>query len=330
MTPLFRPLRVGCVCLFTLPGLIARGDDTPGAPAPAARNQAPSATSSPTPAAPAARAPNNGELQKIQGIFDTDLPKTENKGSIRLIVHPHVGDFINRSYVRVLTGIRWGLNDHTEFTAAVEPYFDMSTKSGPSGNGIGDYQLGVKYGFREKLFPGYDTSVGLNTYFPVGHPPVDLTTGHDRYSPYIVIGKKIPSRPGLTVFLNAGPNILHKTSIPGQFEDNVPHSSSFAITPGLVYGHYPYHYTLEFTCETTSLLGHGNKQFFTLRPGFAWDLPPKFKFHAKGRWTIGVGFHVTVGPEGTTTGAGGKLRVDLGISRWFHRNTPAPDTGDSH
>lgn len=43
------------------------------------------------------------ELHKITGIFDTDLPKTERKGSVRLIVHPHLGDFTSRSYLRVDT-----------------------------------------------------------------------------------------------------------------------------------------------------------------------------------------------------------------------------------
>lgn len=30
-------------------------------------------------------------MHKISGIFDTDLPKTEKKGSVRFIMHPHMG-----------------------------------------------------------------------------------------------------------------------------------------------------------------------------------------------------------------------------------------------
>ncbi len=306
MAPLPRIFRAGCVWLLAClaPGLQA--EDAAG--------QTPPADSSRTP---------SGELYKIPGIFNSDLPKTVRKGSIRLLLNPRGGDILNRAYFRTLAGIRWGLNDHTELTAAVEAYFNMTTKDGPTGNGIGDYQFGVKYGFREKLFRGYDTSVGLNTYFPVGRPPVDLTTGYDRYSPYIVIGKKIASRPGLLVFVNTGANLLRKTSVPGLFPANTPHSSSLAITPGFLYDHGSFHYTFEFTYETTSLLGRGNKQFVTLRPGLAWDLPPKLKFHAKGRWTIGASFRITAGPDGITSGASGKLRLDLGITRWFRKNAPA-------
>jgi len=60
-------------------------------------------------------------------------------------------------------------------------------------------------------------------------------------------------------------------------------------------------------------------------PGFAWDLPPKLRFHAKGRVTVAVGMHVIFGPDGTSTGGGGKLRAEFGISKWFRRD--AKDSG---
>jgi hypothetical protein len=275
----------------------------------------------PTPAAanPSA-APATSDLRKIEGIFGSDLPKTEKKGSIRLILHPHFGDLTNRDYIRVLTGLRWGVNDHTELSAAVETYLDHGLKSTSEGNGVGDVRFGGKYSFREQLIPGYETSAGLNLLFPVGSPPVGMTNGHNAYSPYFVIGKKLPRYPGLTVFLNTGINFLQKTSIPGSFERNTPHSHSVAFTPGLVYDRGPLHYTLEVAYETTSLIGQDNDQFFTIRPGIAWDLPPKLKFHSKGRVTVGAGLHVTFGPDGVSTGGGGKLRAEFGISKWFRRD----------
>lgn len=284
----------------------------------------------PAPAAPAAPAasakPGEADLRKIEGIFDSDLPKTERKGSWRLIVHPHFGDLTNRDYLRILTGLRWGVNDHTELTVGAEGYVDHGLKHTSEGNGIGDLRLGGKYSFGEKLFPGYDTSVGFNLYFPVGHPPLSMTNGHNEYSPYFVIGKKIDRYPGLTVFLNTGVNFLQSTGIPGSFERNTPHSSSVSVTPGLVYDRNALHYTLEVAYETTSLLGRDNKQFFTIRPGLAWDLPPGLKFHSKGRVTAGAGIHVTFGPDGVSTGGGGKVRAEFGVSRWFRRD-PRKDDG---
>lgn len=279
-------------------------------------------------AAFAADAPpaSDTEIRKIEGVFSSDLPKTERKGSLRLIVHPHFGDLTNRDYIRVLTGLRWGLNDHTELSTGLESFLDHGLKHTSSGSGLGDVRFGGKYSFGEKLWAGYDTSIGANLFFPVGHPPVTMTNGHNAYSPFFVVGRKIASHPGLTVFLNTGVDFLEHTSIPGSFERNTPHSHSVSFTPGLVYEHYPYHYTLEFSYETTSLIGRDQQQFCTVRPGFAWDLPPRLRFGARGRVTIGLGVHVTFGPDGTSTGGGGKLRAEFGLKRWFQRDKK--DSGD--
>ena len=69
-------------------------------------------------------------MRKITGIFDTDLPKTEQKGSVRFIMHPHMGDFRRRSYIRLPLGFRWGVNDHVEMTATVEPYIEHGLRRG--------------------------------------------------------------------------------------------------------------------------------------------------------------------------------------------------------
>lgn len=265
------------------------------------------------------------EVRRIEGIFGSDLPTTERKGSVRLIVHPHLGDLTNRDYLRLLTGVRWGMTDHTEFTVGLESYIDHGLKHTSEGTGLGDVRFETKHSFGEELIPGYESSVGLNLFFPIDHPPVGMTNGHNKYTPYFVTGKRLGSHPGLTVFFETGLDLLEKTSIPGSFERNELHSSSIFLTPGLVYTHYPYHYTLEFTYATTALVGHDNKQAFTVRPGFAWDLPPKLRFHAKGRVTVAVGLHVIFGPDGTSTGGGGKLRAEFGISRWFRRD--AKDVG---
>lgn len=297
--------------------------------APAISHAAP-ANSTP---APGGQPAHEADVRKIEGIFGTDLPTTERKGSVRLIVHPHIGDLTNRDYLRVLTGFRWGVTDHTEVTAGVESYLDHGLKRSSEGTGFGDLRFETKHSFGAELIPGWESSVGLNLYFPVNHPPVGMTNGHNRYTPYFVTGKRIASHPGLTLFVETGVNILEKTSIPGSWERNELHSSSNFVTPGLVYTRYPYHYTLELTYATTSLLGHGNENAFTVRPGFAWDLPPQLRFHTRGRVTVAVGLGVIFGPDGTSTSGGGKLRAEFGVTRWFRRDAkdaglPTPTASD--
>ena len=266
-------------------------------------------------------------LHKIAGIFDTDLPKTEKKGSLKFIVHPHLGDFTSRSYVRVPLGVRWGVNDHVEFNATVEPYFQHGLRSGSPGNGIGDVQLGGKYAFREWLKPDYDASAGINVRLPVGSPPLDMTDGFNHFAPYLVISKKSRTTTGLTYFVSTTLDVMEKSFVMGTFRKDDPHSTSITFGPGFVLDRYPYHYTLEAGYQTTSLVGKDNKQFAFIKPGFAWDLPRRLTFNSHGRWLLGFSLKITEGPDGTRFDSGGKLRGEISISRWFRRDksdTPGP------
>lgn len=264
--------------------------------------------------------PEDKSLRKVEGIFNTDLPKTEKKGRIRFIIHPHLGDFTRRPYVRVPLGIRWGVNDHVEFSATVEPYFEHGLKSGSPGNGIGDLEFGGKYAFKRWLNSDYDASVGLNVRLPVGSPPLDLTDGYNHYAPYFVVSKQSAKTKGLTYFVNTTLDVMKKSSVAGTFRKDDPHSTSMIFSTGFVLDRYPYHWTLETGYQTTSLVGKDNKQFVYVRPGFAWDLPRKLTFDSHGRWLIGASIKITEGPDGTRLDSGGKLRGEFGITRWFRRD----------
>lgn len=281
-------------------------------------------------ALPAARAqepapaPDDKSLHRIPGIFDTELPKTEKKGRLRLIIHPHLGNFTSRSYLRVPLGVRWGVNDHVEFTATVEPYLQHGLRRGSPGNGVGDVELGGKYAFNKWLKPDYDASAGLALRFPIDKPPLDLTDGYNHYSPYLVISKKSPTTAGLTSFVSSRLDIMDKSSVAGSFRRNDPHSTSILFGAGFVLDRYPYHYTLEAGYQTTSLVGKDNKQFFFVKPGFAWDLPSRLTFHSKGRWLFGFSVKITQGPDGTRFDSGGKIRGEFNLTRWFRRNKADP------
>lgn len=300
-----RPLRqLPSLCLLILLPLAASAQES----------TAPSATPS----------SDEKELHKVNGIFDTDLPKTERKGSVRLIVHPHLGDFTSRSYLRVPVGVRWGVNSHVEFTATVEPYFQHYLRSGSPGNGIGDIQFGGKYAIHDWLGSGHDASIGLNARLPVGHPPLDLTDGYNHYSPFLVLTQKSDGTTGLTYFVSTSVDLMAKSSVAGTFRKDDPHSSSLLFGAGFVLDRYPYHYTLEAGYQTTSLIGRDNKQFFFAKPGFAWDLPQKLTFNSRGRWLFGISMKFTQGPDGMRVDTGGKIRGEFSISRWFRKDKSAP------
>ena len=280
-------------------------------------------------AAPPAPAADERNLHKINGVFDTDLPATEKKGRIRLIVHPHFGDFTARNYLRVPVGVRWGANDHVELSATMEAYFAHGLRGGNAGNGIGDVELGGKYAFRDWLKPDYDASVGINLRLPVGSPPIDLTDGYNHYAPYLVISRKSPATPGLTYFVSTTLDLMEKSSVRGVFRKNDPHSTNLQFVTGFVLDRYPYHYTLETGYQTTSLVGDGNKQFVYVKPGFAWDLPRKLTFSSRSNWLLGFSFKITEGPDGTRVDSGGKIRGEFSLRRLFGRDKTETKT-DGH
>jgi len=268
-----------------------------------------------------ASTPPNGDdqqaMRKISGIFDTDLPKTEQKGSVRFIVHPHMGDFTRRSYVRLPLGVRWGVNNHVEVTATIEPYIQHGLRSGTPGTGIGDVQFGGKYAYKNWLQTDYDASVGLNVRLPVGAPPLDMTDGYNHYTPFLVLSRPSQDTLGLKYFFSGTADLMAKSSVSGSFRQNDAHSSSLILGTGFVLDRFPYHYTLETGLQTTSLIGRDNQQYVFVKPGFAWDLPRQLTFNSRGRWLFGLSVKITQGPDGTRIDSGGKIRGDFSLSRWW-------------
>ncbi|MEI7799184.1 MAG: hypothetical protein WCI28_03240 [Opitutaceae bacterium] len=268
-----------------------------------------------------ATTPPNGDdqqaMRKISGIFDTDLPKTEQKGSVRFIVLPHFGDFSRRSYVRLPLGVRWGVNNHVEITATIEPYLQHGLRSGSPGNGIGDVQFGGKYAYRHWLQTDYDASIGLNVRLPVGAPPLDMTDGYNHYTPFLVVSRPSERTPGLNYFFSGTADLMAKSSVAGSFRQNDAHSSSLILGTGFVLDRFPYHYTLETGLQTTSFIGRDHQQYVFVKPGFAWDLPRRLTFNSHGRWLFGLSVKITQGPDGTRIDSGGKIRGDFSLSRWW-------------
>ena len=213
--------------------------------------------------------------------------------------------------------MRLGVNDHVEFSALVEPYFEHGLRSGSSGNGIGDVEFGGKYAFHQWLQPDYDASTGINVRLPVGHPPLDLTDGYNHYVPYFVVSRKSRTTAGLTWFSSTTLDVMKKSSVTGSFRKDDAHSTSITLGGGFVLDRFPYHYTLESGYQTTSLVGRDNQQFVFIKPGFAWDLPRRLTFNSRGRWLLGVSFKVIHGPDGVRIDSGGKIRGEFNLKRWF-------------
>ncbi len=258
---------------------------------------------------------------RIQGIFNSALPGTERKSSLRLIVHPHLGDLTKRDEIRTALGIRYGLTANWEATAETDAYFTHGLKGGNFGEeaGFASIHLGTKYRLGDPLKLGIDTSVGIDWSRPLGTPPPAVTDGLKHISPFFTMSRQLQSHPGWRVFWGLGYDDVTQTDVIGKLEKNDLRDDSLGLSAGVLWERGPTTYTLETTYQTTRLTSDSDRYVLGVRPGVVWTIPPKYTFHARGKWLLGVGFRFTHGPDGNDVGLNAKLRVNFDFKRLLGR-----------
>ena len=261
-------------------------------------------------------------ISRIRDLFDLELPTTETTGQVKFSFQPHYRDLINKGYLRVPLELRWGVNDHVEINSFIDTYFDHGLRRGDYGYGLSALHFGAKYAWLEWLKPTWDTSVGFNSSIPVSRPPIDLTDGHNHFTPYIVFGRKLGNVPGLSGLINLRADFMSASSTPGTFCRNEPHSNSLTVAPGLLYDRRDWHYTIEVDATTTRIIGGGSHDFLIIRPGVVWDLPKALLLGSRGRWLAGFNLAFVFGPDGNTVGTGGQLRGEVTLVRWIRDTLP--------
>lgn len=294
-----------------------------------AADPAPATSANSGPAQPAkpANAPSDDDL-RIRGVFESALPGTERKSSLRLIVHPHLGDVTKREHIRTALGFRYGLTSRWEATAETVAYFSHGLKNEAffEKEGFGEIHLGTKYRLGDPFHIGWDTSVGLDWTKPIGSPPPDVTDGLEHLSPFVALSRPLVSRPDIRVFWGAGYDDVTSTGIVGHLDKNDLGYDSVGANVGLVWTRGDFAYTFETTYGTTSLTSDVDRYVVSFRPGFVWTLPKKYTFNAKGRWLFGVALRLSHGSGGNDIGLGAKLRVNFDFKRLLGLKKDAPST----
>lgn len=261
-----------------------------------------------------------------RGIFNAQLPGTEPKNSLRLIVHPHLGDLGKRAYLRTPLGFRYGLTDRWEASADVESYFSHGLKSVAffEEAGFSRLHIGTKYRLGDWPLPEWQSAVGLDYSRPLGSPPAEISDGLVHVSPYLTLARPLDEHPDIRVFWGVGADFVQRTSRPVTLDKNELGDDSLTLNGGLVWKRGPYSYTLEASWTTTDGIGgprDGN--VFTVRPGVLWEVPPRYTFGAKGQWLLGLGLRATHGPDGLDLGASAKVRVNFDFKRLLGRRKRA-------
>ena len=264
---------------------------------------------------------------KIQGIFNAQLPGTEAKNSLRLIVHPHLGDLTNREHIRTPLGLRYGLTENWEATVDVESYFSHGLKDVPffDDAGFSQIHIGTKYRLGHWPLTNWDTAIGIDYTRPLGSPPTDISDGLIHIAPYFTLARPLEKHPDVRIFWGLGSDMVNRTFRPVTPGKNELGDDTVTLNGGIVWRMAPYTYTLEAAWTTSDGIGgprDGN--VFSLRPAIVWEVPKRYTFGAKGQWLLGLGLRATHGPDGTDFGASAKVRVNFDFKRLLGRKkTPA-------
>jgi hypothetical protein len=263
----------------------------------------------------------------IPEVFESHLPTTLEKYGFRLWLNPHLGDWQNLNYMRLTTGVRYGLTENWEVSAASDLYFSHGNGDVRAFEryGAANLQLGTKLNLGQPLFSGWDIATGFDLEFPVSHPPAELMDGLGHFMPYMTFSHRLEQHKDLRIFWGVRLDEVTHTSIPGEFGKNAFHESSTGITGGWVIDRQNWHYTFETSYDTTRLIGHLAKDLVTVRPGVIWEIPSRRNPQAKGHWLVGVAVNSTFGPGGASLGGSLKVRYTRDI-KFPLRHKPAEPT----
>lgn len=278
-------------------------------------------------APPAKETPSDDDL-RIRGIFNSVLPRTEKKHSLRLIVHPRLGDLTKRDHLRTVLGFRYGITTRWEATAEVDAYFSHGLKAERffEESGFSTLRLGTKYRLGEILGLGWETATGVNFAQPIGSPPIDVTDGLRHIAPFVTASHVLTRAPGWRIFGGAGWDDVTRVSDRGKLEKNELGDDSINVSGGVLWERGTTTYALEATYATTRFTADVNRDVYALRPSVLWVLPEKYTFHSKGKWLLGVGLRFSRGPDGNDIGLNAKLRVNFDFKRLLGRK-PEPASG---
>jgi len=261
---------------------------------------------------------------KMKGVFESNLPGTERKHSLRVIFHPRIGDLQRYDHMRVPMGLRYGLNSQWELLGEVEGYFahGLGKSSWFEDAGFSDLHLGTKYRIPRPI-SGWDTAVGLDYNLTLGTPPVEITDGLNHVNTYATFSRRLKGLPQWRIFWNVGTDMVEDAGVPGRLRDNRLGDDSVYASGGFVWDHGRWTYTVEVGIASTRPFG-GSDDVYSFKPGLLFAVPRKYTERIGGQWLLGVGLHSTYGPDGVDVGGTFKARVSIDLKRWLRRHRAKP------
>ena len=250
-------------------------------------------------------------VDRLPEVLDFSLPDFGSDEGIEVTARPHLGDLVNRDYLRVPIRFRAKWRG-TEASAEVQTYFTHGLRNSTS-SGFAGFQLGLKRDWPLRARPGTGFSTGINYSSPLSRPPDDITDGYRHTTPYVGATFPLSARWKLTGFSTLGADIITKSDLPSNFRKNELHGNALSLTLGAAREFSRFQLSLSVTHSNTSLMTDESSGVTTVRPGVL--IPIERFFTSSIRLFPTLGADAVWGPDGQELGFSGKVRVEFDLVR---------------
>lgn len=254
---------------------------------------------------------------RVPGIFNSVLPGTEEKNSLKFKVHPHFGDLSKRDHIRTDLGLSYGLTERWDVIGKTRFYFGHGLKDVGlfQDPGLADYVLESKYRLGAFILPGWDSAINFSYAAPLGNPAPKVTDGLIHRATTLSFARSLKNHPGVRAFWGLTTDIISETDVVGRLEKNELRDSFQSFSGGFIVERGRTHYTFEAAYATTRFWGAGGREVYSVRPGIVWQVPRRFTFNSEGEWLVGAATPISFGPDGTDIGINLKLRLNFDFKR---------------
>jgi hypothetical protein len=143
------------------------------------------------------------QVLRMTEFFDTNLPGVLQEHNMTLHVKPKFSDLRKYEYWRFPLELRYGLTDNVELQGGIVPFVPNPFNRGAQHRwGPGEIKLGAKYDIGKSLLFFDDTTLGVETRAPLGHPPVELNDHYTHLKPFVSAARTLRVWPSTTFYTN--------------------------------------------------------------------------------------------------------------------------------
>lgn len=266
------------------------------------------------PATPEAKSPVDRvreHVLRMTDFLDTMLPGVLDEHNITFHFRPKFGDLRDEEYMRFPVELRYGYTDHLELRAGIVPFTPSPFNSGRDHRwGLGEARLGARYDLGATLNFFDETTVGLDTRIPLGHPPVDLNDHYTHVKPFITAARSLRAWPSTTLYFNLAYdrslNLTNRDAPPPE----VIRKHIVEVAPGLLFKPAQFGYFAEYRFRHISEPGDPHLAH-QVQFGTIWDVPLERseKWRLPGKWQLEIAYRVEH-EEGRETDHGVSARVN--------------------